>query len=192
MKINSQRSTILKFAVVVLALSVGYFGIGNPFFQGQNTEASASGPTESHTNAPGEANCTSCHSSFPLNSGTGTVALTGVPTVWRPGQQYSITITTSQEDAVIFGYQMTVIDSLGRRAGTLVAPVTSPTQSQVIAGTVVGNMRQYAEHTIDGILPTMFGSKSWNINWTAPAQPLGKVSFYVAGNAYSRNDILFR
>ena len=37
--------------------------------------------------------CTSCHGSFLVNSGTGGVSLSGLPTLWTPGQAYSLTVT---------------------------------------------------------------------------------------------------
>ena len=51
----------------------------------------------SHTGAPGEANCTACHTSFPVNSGTGGVTITGLPANYRPGQVVPITVTVSQD-----------------------------------------------------------------------------------------------
>ena len=44
-------------------------------------------------------------------------------------------------------------------------------------------MRQYVEHTSDGLSNGQFGFNSWTFKWTAPAQTAGKVEFYVAGNA---------
>ena len=45
--------------------------------------ASSSGPPDGRTNAPGETNCTACHTSFPLNSGAGSLAVSGVPESWQ-------------------------------------------------------------------------------------------------------------
>ena len=113
--IDFRYKLIAVFAAVVL----GVFGIGRFGADDSLVSASASGPTPSNTNAPSESNCTACHTSFPLNSGEGTVAITGLPARWTPGQQISLTITTSQADGVIYGYQMTALDSQGKRAGTL-------------------------------------------------------------------------
>ncbi len=145
--------------------------------------ASASGPTASNTGAPGEANCTACHSEFPVNSGTGGVAIGTIPANYLPNQPIPISVTTSQADAVIYGFQMTAIDSLGREVGTFTLPNQVPAQMQFGTGIVEGNQRRYVNHTVDGVIPTQFGSKTWNFTWTAPASRRGKVRFYVAGNA---------
>ena len=183
MEIYTNRSTLIKVSLIAIVSLIGLFGFSHVGYDITKVSASASGPTPGNTNAPSEANCTACHTSFPLNTGTGSVALTGIPATWSPGQQFTITITTSQEDGVIYGYQLTAVGSLGQQAGTFSLPVQSPAQSQLVMGIVGMIPRQYAEHTIDGIIPTMFGSKSWSVIWTAPAQRIGKVDFYVAGNA---------
>lgn len=183
MKFNSTRSKLLKTAVLTAAALVGGFGIANTSFESRKAAASVFGPTPSYTDAPGENNCTACHVNVPVNSGTGGVQIAGVPSNFLPGQQIPITITTSQADGVIYGFQFTAIDNAGRRAGTFTIGTTEPPPTQIVTGDVGGNSRQYFEHTMDGIVPTMFGSKSWNVTWNAPSQPVGKVSFYAAGNA---------
>lgn len=149
----------------------------------QKAAASASGPSASRTNAPGENNCTACHSDFPVNSGSGNISISGVPANYLPNQPISITVKASQSDAVIYGFQMTAIDNLGKRIGTYTIPAQTPAQLQTVNGIVNGNQRQYIEHTVDGIIPTQAGSKSWTFTFNAPAQRVGKISFYAAGNA---------
>ncbi len=144
--------------------------------------ASAQGPSPSFTNAPGEGNCTACHTSYKVNEGPGGVSIAGIPHDYLPGQQVPVTITTSQTDGVTYGFQLTAIDSLGREAGTLAPPQTGG-QTQVVGGIVGGNLRKYIEHTINGIVPTQFGSKTWTFTWTAPSRRIGKIDFYAAGNA---------
>ena len=183
---RSSRTSLIKLFIIVFAVA-GFIYLA--IFESINSAkvaASASGPTPSHTSAPGEANCTACHSDFPVNSGTGSVLIAGLPPNYFPNQQINVTITTAQADAVIYGFQVTALDGEGGPAGTFTLqnpqPPTSPS-TQILNG-IVGNItRRYVEHTIDGITPTAFGSKSWNFIWTAPAQRIGKVSFYAAGNA---------
>ncbi len=115
-----------KVLAVVFAIVLGIFGFGTTGTSDSLVLASASGPTPSNTNAPLESNCTACHTSFPLNSGTGSIAINGLPARWAPGQQITFTITTSQDDGVIYGYQMTALDSQGKRAGTLSVPSGNP------------------------------------------------------------------
>lgn len=147
-------------------------------------KASVSGPSPSFTNAPLEGNCTACHSDFGVNTGTGSVAISGVPANYLPSQQIPITVTVSEATGVAYGFQMTAIDSTGQRIGTYTLPTQNPVQLQVVNGLVgPGNLqRSYIEHTLDGVIPTQFGSKSWTFTWNAPATRAGKVSFYAGGN----------
>ncbi len=167
--------------LVVIALFIIAAGCLIFVNRGQKAFASALGPSPSHTNAPDEDNCTECHVDFPVNSGTGSVRITGLPLSYLPGQQVPITVTTSQEDGVVYGFQLTSIDSTGRAAGTWT--LADPEQTKIIPGTVGPNVRQYVEHTQSGIIPTVFGSKTWSLTWTAPQRRVGKVGFYAAGNA---------
>jgi hypothetical protein len=182
MKIASGKLVFIKLTVIA-AVVLAVFGFQSFSFKYERVSASAQGPSPSHTSAPGEANCTACHTDFPANSGTGSVAIAGVPANYTPNQSYQITVTTSQADGVIFGFQLTAIDTLGRRAGTFTLPAQSPPLMQAVDGIVDGNMRKYIEHTADGIIPTQFGSKTWTFTWMAPAQRAGKISFHAAGNA---------
>ena len=180
MRLVNRKTIFVKLLVIVFFGALAATG-----FLGwlQKIDASAFGPSASHTDAPGEDNCTACHASFPVNSGTGSVQITGIPRRYMPGQQVSVTVTTSQSDATIYGFQLTAIDSLGRNAGTITLPVQTLPRTQIISGLVGGDVRQYVEHTVDGLSGGVFGSNSWNFTWTAPLQRVGKISFYASGNA---------
>ena len=178
-----RKTLYIKLTVVAVAFIVAVFGFQNFSAKYHKVQANSAGPPNSHTNAPGESNCTACHSDFPVNSGTGSVSISNIPANYLPGQQIPITVTTSQADAVIYGFQLTAVDGLGRRAGTFTLPAQSPVQTQVVSGIVNFIQRSYVEHTVNGVIPTVFGTKSWTFNWNAPAERVGKVSFYVSGNA---------
>lgn len=173
----------LKLLVIVSALVIGLSGLFGFSPQIEKVKASASGPTESHSGAPGEQNCTVCHSTFPVNSGTGNIQITGLPANYLPNQQVPMTVTVNDANAVVYGFQMTVIDSTGRKIGVFTLPNQTPQQLQIIGAELGGNPRDYIEQTIQGITPLQFGTKSWSFMWTAPAVRGGKVSFYAAGNA---------
>ena len=189
MKTASSRVFFVKLSVIFIGAVLAIFGFQKFSVKYEKVSASVNGPSASHTNAPGEDNCTSCHSDFAVNSGTGGVTLSGVPANYLPNQQIPLTITTSQADSVIYGFQMTAIDSQGRRIGTYTIPPQTPAQIKTVNGIVGGNMRTYIEHTSEGVIPTMFGSKTWNFTWNAPAQRAGKISFYVAGNASNSDGV---
>src|SRR5207248_10400005 len=108
---------------------------------------------------------------------------TRIPANDRPDEQVPISVTRGQSDGVVYGFQMAASDSQRRPACTYTVPPQTPPHIQTIDGLVGGNQRRYIEHTIDGVLPTQFGSNSWTFTWTAPQQRVGKIGFYAAGNA---------
>ena len=181
MAIIYRKRTSLKLTVI---LFFGVLVIAVLFLNDrQKAIASASGPSPSYTNAPEEDNCTACHNSFPVNSGSGNVQIAGVPQTYVPGQQVAITVTTSQSDAVIYGFQLTAINQEGKAVGTFTLPTQTPRQTQLVNGFVNSQNRRYVEHTLAGTAPTQFGSKSWTFTWRAPNPVDGQIDFYAAGNS---------
>ncbi len=182
MKIVSRKIFFTKLGVI-FAVAALVFGIQMFSTKVEKVSASASGPTPGHTGAPGEASCTACHGDFPVNSGTGNVTITGVPANYKPGQQYQITVRTTEVGATIYGFQLTAVTSTGARAGTYTLPSQMPARLQLDEGFIGNNFRQYIEHTVDGIIPAQFDFNQWTFTWTAPAARVGKIGFYAAGNA---------
>jgi hypothetical protein len=175
-KTVTKLSAVLVFTASLAAVSL----VGGRM----SAVASSDGPPPSFTSAPGEANCSACHASNTVNDGLGSIQISGVPANYAPGQQIQLTVTMARDDATIYGFQMTAIDSTGVKAGTFSLPAQVPAELQLRDNLVGGNlMRQYIEHTTDGIIPTQLGSKAWRMMWTAPAQSVGRVDFYAAGNA---------
>jgi hypothetical protein len=172
---------LLKLSILSIALILFIsFGLWD-----KKVQAFSSGPPAGHTDAPGEVNCTACHSSFPLNSGKGNVTINGLPIAYTPNQEVTVSVTTNQPDGFLYGFQLTAIDSTGAQAGTLVA--TDAVNTQLITGMVSGNTRQYIEQTFDGAFPTEFDKKTWTFKWIAPATNVGAVTFYAAGNGANGN-----
>ncbi len=145
--------------------------------------ASASGPSPSFTDAPLESNCTVCHTTNPVNTGSGMLQITGIPAMHSPGQEIEITVTATKEDAVIYGFQLTAVDANGNTPGTFALPAETVPRTQVVSNTFDEITRQYAQHTIDGLTGSAFGSNSWTFKWTAPMAAGGPVNFYAAANA---------
>lgn len=141
--------------------------------------ASASGPPNGRTNAPGEGNCTACHSTFPLNSGAGSLAASDL-SGWVPGQTYDLGVVLSDPDASRWGFEFTVLDAAGNSAGTLAA-VDGQTQLSTAGA------RTYAKQTLAGTQAGATGQVSWNLQWTAPDAGVGDVTLYAAGNAANGN-----
>lgn len=150
------------------------------------TYASALGPERGHTGAPGDlGDCTSCHDSFErANVGPGNVSISGNPSIYEPGQSYTLAIAVQDPAARRWGFQLTAIDKNGTRAGTLL-PLAGDTQ---IATTGTGTFdRQYIEHSPAGSFPGSRNGHTWQVRWTAPETDIGAVDFFAAGNA-ANND----
>lgn len=175
-----KRVKLSVIAAAVLFTFAAFYGFSTKY---QRVGASASGPSPSHTGAPGEASCTACHNNFPVNSGTGNIVINGIPANYRTNQQIPVTVTINQTNAVVFGFQLTAIDSQGRKVGTFTLPPQTPAQLQIGQGIVDNQERDYVSHSVNGITPTQFDTKSWTFNFTTPAQRVGKIGFYVSGNA---------
>jgi hypothetical protein len=142
--------------------------------------ASVKGPDPGYTDAPGDlGNCTACHDHNLVNSGPGSVRVNGLPSIYEPGQSYTLSVTTAQPGRIRFGFQLTALDSHFAKAGLLSSIDSS---SQVLPQTGVGG-RQYIEHTEQGTLSSVPGSRTWQIRWTAPSTDIGTVRFFFAGNA---------
>jgi uncharacterized protein (TIGR03437 family) len=141
---------------------------------GARVGANANRPPSRQTGAPGENNCTSCHDTAAVNSGGGTVTLTGLPASYAPSQAIPLTVQVAQTGLSRFGFQVTAIDSTGKQAGTIVA--TDTARTVLSTGTVGANLRQYIGQTSAGT-----NAGSWSFTWNAPATPVGTVTFYVAG-----------
>lgn len=178
------RSNLLKLTITLSfgALFVVYL------CNGTRAVANQSGPDQlSRTGAPGELTCAiaTCHNSSALNSGGGTLTLTGLPDNYTPGQEIDLTVTLSQAGRQTYGFQLTAIDDQGRRAGELFATDSSRTQKR--SGAVGNNLRDYIQHNLGGSFPNGPNQGSWTLRWRAPAQSVGRVTFYVAGNAGNGN-----
>jgi len=133
-------------------------------------------PPNEKTGAPGEGTCVDCHSSFPLNSGDGTLTISG-PETFRASQTYEITIELSDQGQSRWGFEITPLD---QGACTI-------TDSENTQHSSSGN-NSYVKNTSDGTFEgTSNGPVSWTFDWTAPASPPDTVIFYAAGNACDNN-----
>lgn len=171
----------LFFASLFFVLAI-FYGLTE-----NRARASSSGPPASHTNAPGELNCaiSGCHTSQ-VNGGPGTLTLSGLPEIgYVPNERYDVTIRLSQNARTRFGFQLTVLDDQGRQAGDF--DVLEPLRTEVVSARVGANQRKYLGHTLNGSIPNGANQSNWVVRWIAPAQNVGRVTFYVAGNAANGN-----
>jgi len=134
-----------------------------------------------YTNSPGESNCTvGCHSTFALNSGSGSVSVTSNIPSWEytPGQSYSISLTVAHTGRSLFGLGFEALTSTNANAGTL----TAGTGSQIKTKTVSGVSRRNIVHQLGGGSGTT-DSHTFTFSWLAPTAGTGNVTFYYAGVA---------
>jgi hypothetical protein len=170
------RTKLLKLSVAAAAVALFVLQA----FSGRSVHAFVSGPPASHTNAPGEGNCTECHTTFALNSGNGNVTITGLPDTYTANQQLAVTVTVNHPNGFLYGFQVTALDSMNHPAGTL--DVTDAANTVSITGNVNSETRTYIEQTQDGAFPVEFDRRRFTFRWTAPSTGVGPVTFYAAGN----------
>lgn len=180
----NKQSKLIKLSTISLFLLLSCIY----YLSEREARANSSGAVPSRTGAPNELTCNTsgCHNSFTLNSGGGSVTITGLPASgYAPGQQITVTVTAARESSNRFGFQLTAVDDQGRAAGTLTVIESGRTQREI--GTVGGNARQYITHTTSGTSSNATNQNSWTLRWTAPEQSVGRVTFYAAGNATNNN-----
>ncbi|HYH85796.1 MAG TPA: PQQ-dependent sugar dehydrogenase, partial [Pyrinomonadaceae bacterium] len=172
------RITRIRLLVALLFVaSVGVFlltdNAANP-----HARAFSAGPPAGYTHAPGELDCSDCHTTPDMSAGTLSL---DVPQNYTPGQTYDITVThaTADQTRVRWGFQLTALDAADEKAGTL-APADNFTQVVNNQGPIPA--RQYIEHNSAGSFPGQLNGASWTFKWTAPDEDVGAVTFYVAGN----------
>lgn len=156
-----RRISLLIVALFVPVLVLGY----------------STGPPAGYAgDPPANNNCTSCHTSFPVNSGDGTLQLNELAT-YTPGETYTMIVSLTDNGQMRWGFQAIVKDENAALAGEIT--VTQPSRTQM--------QGDYIEHTSAGTNAGEPGGNTWEFDWTAPAEGAGTVTFYVAGNAANNN-----
>src|SRR5256714_4093483 len=177
---------MLKIKLLVVILFAAFVGVILLTDNSANPRARAfsSGPPAGYTHAPGELDCSDCHTT-PAQS-TGTISL-NAPQHYTPGQTYDITVThaTADPTRVRWGFELTALDAADQKAGAL-APADAFTQ--ILNGQGPFPARQYIEHTAAGNFSGQQNGATWTFKWTAPSDDVGAVTFYVAGNQANGDD----
>jgi hypothetical protein len=167
------------FTYLILALSIGLMSMAS--YSEDNDDGRAG-----HNGSPGEMTCakSTCHTSFTLNSGPGSVSINAVGmTNWQyvPGQTYTIQVTVAQTNFGLFGFGFEALLGSGANAGTL----TPGIDNHALNATVLGNSRKTITHDLDDGLSA--NSHTFTFTWLAPATAV-PVTFYAAGNAANNNN----
>lgn len=144
--------------------------------------AFSGGPPDSVSGAPGDALCVACHTSFPANSGSGSLSVSA-PAEYAPGDTVLISVDLAQLGQMRWGFEATVLDAANNPVGSLL--VVDPTHTQT---SLAGTGRQYVKHTSTGTYAgTADASPGWTFAWIAPAVDVGPVTIWCAGNAANGN-----
>ncbi len=170
------------------ALTIPFLAIAiSLFWKAQPTIAFSGGPPNGLTGAPGEMTCavSGCHGSFDVNSGNGSLTISGLPQRYGLNQEIEIALTLAQGNRSLYGFQVTALDDNGRKIGELIVSDAQRTQKEV--ENIIGSLREYVSHTLAGTAPTGTDQGRWTFKWKAPAQNQGRVTFYAVGNAANGN-----
>jgi hypothetical protein len=135
--------------------------------------SNSAGPPPLFTGAPGEMLCNQCHV---RHDGPGQMHI-NAPSTYVPGQTYPIRVThtTTDPTRLRWGFELTAVAGLA--PGGSFADTTPFTQLQFHDGG-----RVYVEHNLAGTFAGQPNGAEWTFNWVAPAEDLGPVTFYAAGD----------
>ena len=134
------------------------------------------GPPKQRTGAPNENTCATagCHIGNSLNAPGGSLVLT-VPKTYEPGEVYDIVVNLSRNGQRRWGFQMTALNENNVGTGSF---------KSIDANTQLNRSdNKYIEHTAKGTAQGTRNMHSWMFEWTAPANDVGPITFYAAGNA---------
>lgn len=124
----------------------------------------------------GEETCHSCHFDYPLNPGTGSLAVEGVPGQYRPGKRYTFTIVLKRKELGRAGFQLSSRFTDGSQAGEF------SNNSERLRFTKALRTVRYLQHSSEG--STVNGNRAqWEVQWTAPSPGEGKIIINMAANA---------
>lgn len=173
------KKLIFPSLLVIGCLSLNSFVRNDYSFSAHNQAANfySSGAPASRTGAPGEANCTACHSGTANDGSTvSSISFSGINNEYQPGVTYNMTLAINN-GASKNGFQVVALENSGNtNAGALT--ITDP--ANTTSSTGAGNT--YINQTTSGTT-----QNSWNFDWTAPSSNIGDVTFYYAYNVTNSN-----
>jgi hypothetical protein len=184
LKIEVMKKTYLSFSALFVLGLIGFkhqqsmeaYGVFN---SERFHQLNSGGASAGNTGAPGESNCTACHSGQ-VQAGAGLNVLSfgdGI-TAYVPGQTYTLQLSM-QDASNKNGFQLVPLRaSDNAAAGNII--VTDNTRTKLVNG-VAG--KQYLGHRSAGT-----SVSTWSFDWTAPITDVGNVIFYVATNKTNNNN----
>ncbi len=140
-------------------------------------------PPDGRTGGPDQLTCADgCHTGNALNSGDGTLSISGLPAQYALGETYPITVTLDKSGQMRWGFELAALSIQAEQAGTIAVTDADSTQTSTTSSIT------YIKHTADGTRAGTVGPKSWTFDWTAPLTDVGEVTLYAAGNAADNNN----
>jgi len=135
------------------------------------------GASAGNTGAPSESNCTTCHVGSVQNGNTINILDWGTDELYIPGETYNVTLDLTN-GSTKNGFQLVALkNSDNTNAGEIIA--SDGLRTKTLNG-FTG--RIYLSHKAAGVDVTQ-----WSFQWTAPSEPQGPVTFYVATNKSNSN-----
>ncbi|MDP3929634.1 MAG: T9SS type A sorting domain-containing protein [Bacteroidota bacterium] len=157
------------------------------------------GPPAGYTGAPGESNCTGCHSGTPITSGTTwndlTLTRTGGLSTVLPNASNTLTLNLASSVSTDFGFQLCVLPGSATGTSSSLGTFSVGTNSDIQTTTSTSPSRVYLMQTASGVSASS-GSKSYTFNWQTPSSFAGGATFYLAfneadGNSSSSGDNIY-
>jgi hypothetical protein len=153
-------------SLLVVSLFLGAAATPN----GGGSPSKRSGAPDDGDGSPGNSGTcwdVGCHNSFPLNSGSGSVAV-NAPTFYTPGDTLTVEVIVDHPGAARNGFQITARGSAGLPAGEWIPGSTTRL--------TIGNPNYVTQKLASGV-------SNWTMQWVAPTDAsAGDVAFYFAGN----------
>ncbi|MFI5221134.1 MAG: T9SS type A sorting domain-containing protein [Bacteroidia bacterium] len=177
-----KKITVTVFLVLILLISFDVI-------------ADLYGPSAGYNNAPGGyGNCTSCHSSYSLQTSGGVYNSMSITQTGPPyGSPYTFNLNINCPGHTRVGFQLCILPvgatSTTASIGTISVPSASSGLIQIYSTS--SPSRQYLEHTNTGTVASG-GTKSWTFNWAPPSSGYtGNVNFYVCVNATNSDNTMY-
>lgn len=146
------------------------------------------GPYPNVTGGFGEQSCHLCHLDNPINDADGSLTVAGVPTSFKPGETYPVTITLTRDDLRRGGFEIAARFASGRQRGRQAGQWTvRDARAQLIPG-AVDKALTFVQHNLAGSRTATRGVNTWTVDWTAPPGAGAPVQFNVAANASNNDD----
>ncbi|MEM9990369.1 MAG: choice-of-anchor V domain-containing protein [Bacteroidota bacterium] len=124
--------------------------------------------------APGEQTCgrSGCHGVDPnLGNAELLLDIENMPMTYEADQTYSLTVRLENTETIKNGFQIVALDAENNNAGLWTLTDTDATRERVNNATG----RSYVTHTFNGNQQA-----SWEMDWTAPTEDVGEVTFYIS------------